>query len=263
MTAQDMTQLSSDVAAKSIIWFDIDNTLYPASSRIDQLMSQRIQAYFRGLGLDHDEATRLHAKYYREYGLAIRGLTRHHIIDPVDFDQKCDGSLPLEDILKPNPALRKMLQDIDRSKARVWALTNANINHASRVLRNLGIDDLFEGVVYCDYSIPNFACKPEHEFYEHAMARAAVTNPTQCLFVDDSLKNVRAAKALGWGSSVYFREKDANRPDAEGVGVDATISDLEELRTVWAHLFKPSATEVGEGPGPSLPNGPIETTVQA
>jgi len=263
MTAQDAKQLSSDVIEKSIIWFDIDNTLYPASSRIDQLMGQRIQGYFRSLGLDHEEATRLHMKYYREYGLAIRGLTRHHTIDPIDFDQKCDGSLPLEDILKPDAALRKLLQDIDRSKARVWALTNANINHASRVLRNLGVDDLFEGVVYCDYSIPNFACKPEHEFYDEAMIRAAVSNPAQCLFVDDSLKNVRAAKALGWGSSVYFREKDADRPDAEGVGVDATISDLEELRTVWAHLFKPLAPKVGEGHKSSLLNGLIKTTAPA
>ena len=28
-------------------------------------------------------------------------------------------------MIKPDPKLRKLLQDIDRSKARVWALTNA------------------------------------------------------------------------------------------------------------------------------------------
>jgi hypothetical protein len=47
--------------------------------------------------------------------------------DPLDFDQKCDGALPLEDMIKPNPALRKLMEDIDRKKARVWAFTNANI----------------------------------------------------------------------------------------------------------------------------------------
>lgn len=46
-------------------------------------------------------------------------------VDPLDFDKKCDGSLPLEKMIHPDPALRKLLQDIDRSKARVWALTNA------------------------------------------------------------------------------------------------------------------------------------------
>jgi hypothetical protein len=50
------------------------------------------------------------------------------LIDPLDFDAKCDGSLPLESILKPDPSLRKLLQDIDRTKVRVWALTNAYVN---------------------------------------------------------------------------------------------------------------------------------------
>ena len=45
--------------------------------------------------------------------------------DPLDFDRKCDGSLPLEELLKPDPALRKLLEDIDRTKFRVWGLTNA------------------------------------------------------------------------------------------------------------------------------------------
>ena len=46
-------------------------------------------------------------------------------VDPIDFNEKCDGSLPLEEMLKPNPLVRQLLQDIDRSKCRVWALTNA------------------------------------------------------------------------------------------------------------------------------------------
>ena len=102
-------------------------------------------AYFLSLGLEEDRATELHHKYYTEYGLALRGLVRHHefyevaqpslmpcptdlliyILDPLDFDKKCDGSLPLEDMIKPDPDLRRLLQDIDQSKVRVWALTNA------------------------------------------------------------------------------------------------------------------------------------------
>lgn len=35
-------------------------------------------------------------------------------------------------MIHPDPALRKLLQDIDRSKARVWALTNAY--HTVRLL---------------------------------------------------------------------------------------------------------------------------------
>lgn len=39
--------------------------------------------------------------------------------------------------------------------------------HASRVLRILGVDDLIEDIIYCDYSNSNFSCKPETEFYEN------------------------------------------------------------------------------------------------
>ena len=58
-----------------------------------------------------------------------------HSIDPLDFDQKCDGSLPLEDMLRPNTALRRLFEDIDRSKARVWALTNAYVTVSDSVGR--------------------------------------------------------------------------------------------------------------------------------
>jgi pyrimidine and pyridine-specific 5'-nucleotidase len=136
-----------------IIWFDIDNTLYSASSQISEAMGKRIHgsnfrllmlydqtyhfnaAYFVTLGLGHEEASELHHRYYTQYGLALRGLVRHHdvgeypfhllsepylstrkCVDPMDFNNKCDGSLPLEDMIKPDPSIRKLFQDIDRSK---------------------------------------------------------------------------------------------------------------------------------------------------
>lgn len=37
-------------------------------------------AYFLSLGLPEEKAAELHKKYYREYGLAIRGLVKHHEI---------------------------------------------------------------------------------------------------------------------------------------------------------------------------------------
>jgi pyrimidine and pyridine-specific 5'-nucleotidase len=86
-------------------------------------------------------------------------------------------------MINPDPILRKLFEDIDRTKVRVWALTNAyrtvsvelfgpitsllnlSTQHAFRVLRILGVDDLIEGVIYCDYADPMFSCKPEPQFY--------------------------------------------------------------------------------------------------
>jgi len=230
-------------APEYIIWLDIDNTLYTSNSRISDLMMHKIHSYFvNELGMDEQEASTLHKEYYTKYGLSLRGLIRHHSADPLDFDKKCDQSLPLEDLLSANPQTRKLLEDINRSKARVWALTNAYITHASRVLRILNLDDLVDDIVYCDYAKDNFVCKPEAEYYQQALEKAGVIDPSKCLFVDDSLQNVQAAKKLGWGSCVYFREKrtvDGERSSDRAIeGVDATIENLEELRTTWKDMFK-------------------------
>jgi len=207
-------------------------------------------AYFVGLGLGHDEASDLHLRYYTQYGLALRGLVRHHDIDPLDFDRKCDGSLPLEEMIAFDPKLRRLLEDIDRSKASVWALTNAYKTHAERVLKILKLDDLIDGLVYCDYTQKDFICKPEPEFYRMAMKLAKRTDPSKCYFVDDNRKNVDAAKAEGWEHSIHFCETgleameggrikeidDAREPGATENSVVA-IHTLEQLRVVWPEIF--------------------------
>lgn len=60
--------------------------------------------------------------------------------------------------------------DILRSRETI-NLPRRLLQHAYRVLRILGVEDQVEGVIYCDYSDPNFSCKPEPDFY-HNVRRA-------------------------------------------------------------------------------------------
>lgn len=216
VSAQDLeNQDHSDT--RGIVWFDIDNTLYHKSTRIADLMGKRIHAYFLGLGLPEDEATALHQKYYREHGLAIRGLLKNHAgIDPLDYDLRVDGSLPLDDILQPEEELTALVRDIDRTKVRVFALTNAYKNHGLRCIRLLGLQDYFDGVVYCDYSAgPLFCCKPDKAYYEAAAELVGVNDTTKFYFVDDSEKNIRAAKEMGWRSAVLYYEPEVVDEDEQ------------------------------------------------
>ncbi|OAV88596.1 hypothetical protein PTTG_01516 [Puccinia triticina 1-1 BBBD Race 1] len=239
---------------KFTIWFDIDNTLYSRHCKINEFMSQKILAYFLKLGLPLEQAQELHERYYKEYGLAIRGLIRHHSIDPLDYDKNCDLAIPLEDILSPDPKLRQLLLDIDRSKARVWCITNAYKTHALRVLKIMDLSDLFEGVVSCDYTNPNFHCKPEKEYYQEAVARslAQESNPTNLeradfsnhLLVDDALINILGASKVGFGSSVHFDEdSDALTGPSSVKSEDGTqferITALDQLRNlnIWKDCF--------------------------
>ncbi len=166
------------------MFFDIDNCLYPKSYKIHELMGGLIDEYFMThLSLNKDDATYLHQRYYKDYGLAIEGLVRHHKIDPLEYNEKVDDALPLDDIIKPNPALRRLLEDIDRSRVKLWLFTNAYITHGKRVTKLLGIDDLFEGITYCDYGAEKLLCKPTPAMYEKAMREAGVTDPETCYYV--------------------------------------------------------------------------------
>lgn len=133
----------------------------------------------------------LHQKYYKEYGLAIEGLTRHHKIDPLVFNREVDDALPLNEILKPDAKLRELLEDIDTTKVKPWLLTNAYVNHGKRVVKLLEVDDLFEGITYCDYAQPRLICKPSEEMWEKAEKEAGAKSIDKCYFVGkDSIHSI-------------------------------------------------------------------------
>jgi pyrimidine and pyridine-specific 5'-nucleotidase len=131
-------------------------------------------------------------------------------------------------------------------------------------LKILKLRDQIEGIVYCDYGEKNeeLLCKPEPAFYHRvglfvpahytglmglagqAMHQAGVNDPTKCLFVDDNLGNVNAARGVGWIRSVHFREGvpetiTPSHTDKETSIKDGTpiINNLQQLREVWADIF--------------------------
>jgi len=235
-----MGDASAPGSTRPVLFFDIDNCLYPRSTRVYELMAQLIDKYFSThLNLDWEDAVKLHREYYTNYGLAIEGLVRHHEIDPLDYNAKVDDALPLEDIIKPDPELRKLLEDIDTTKVKPWLLTNAYVTHGKRVVRLLGVEDLFEGLTYCDYSAVPFVCKPQPAMYRKAMQEAGIERFEDCYFVDDSYQNCAKAKDLGWNVAHLVEE---------GLQVPRTpasqfqIRHLSELRSIFPHLFKSTSS---------------------
>lgn len=107
-----------------------------------------------------------------------------------------DDALPLEDVIKPNAELRSLLEDIDTSKVRMWLFTNAYITHGKRVVKLLQIDDLFEGITYCDYGSEKFYCKPHAEMYDKAMQQAGVKSNQNCYFVGKSKLDVTSRQNI-------------------------------------------------------------------
>ncbi|PVH82679.1 pyrimidine 5-nucleotidase [Cadophora sp. DSE1049] len=225
-------------ANRPVFFFDIDNCLYPKSKKVHDHMSRLIDEYFmKHLDLTQEDAYKLHQEYYKNYGLAIEGLTRHHKIDPLEYNRQVDDAIPLEVILSPDPALRKLLQDIDTTKVKLWLFTNAYITHGKRVVRILGIDDLFEGMTFCDYGQNPIVCKPREEMYVKGMKEAGVSDFKDCYFVDDSGLNCAEAERLGW-SAVHLVEAGDPLPAVKPC--KNQIRSLKELRNVFPQFFKTS-----------------------
>ncbi|KAH8681450.1 Haloacid dehalogenase-like hydrolase-domain-containing protein [Xylariales sp. PMI_506] len=221
-----------------VLFFDIDNCLYPKSTKVHDIMAKMIDEYFsKHLGVSEQEAIRLHKEYYQNYGLAIEGLVRHHQIDPLDYNAQVDDALPLEGIITPNPQLRKLLEDIDTTKVRLWLLTNAYVTHGKRVVRLLEIEDLFEGLTYCDYAKTPIVCKPHPDMFKKAMQEAGIDRYEDCYFVglDDSYINCVGAKKLGW-TAAHLVEDGLPLPRTQASQYQ--IRHLEELRTVYPQFFK-------------------------
>ncbi|KAF0635518.1 hypothetical protein FPSE5266_06970 [Fusarium pseudograminearum] len=241
-----------DNTEKPVLFFDIDNCLYSRNYKVLELMSGLIDSYFKNhLGLSPDEAERLHKDYYQQYGQAIEGLVRDYQIDALEYNAKVDDALPLDEIIKPNPQLRQFLEDIDTSKVRLWLLTNAYVNHGKRVIKLLGVDDLFEGLTYCDYTQIPLVCKPQKDMFMKAMREAGVSETSKCYFigeltpladmfglltlVDDSHKNCVGAQKAGW-TAVHYVEEGFPLPDTPAS--QHQIRNLEELRSLFPQFFR-------------------------
>jgi len=76
-----------------------------------------------------------------------------------------------------------------------WIFTNADDGYARRVLHTLGLDDCFAGII--DVRAVEFFSKPHPRAYQAALEIAGVNNPEECVFFDDTERNLAPAKELG------------------------------------------------------------------
>ena len=129
--------------------FDLDNTLYPVTkdllSEIDAQMSRFVSNF---LNIDSHESRKVQKKYFREYGLTLRGLMIHHNLDPdVFFKEMTPTNL---EKIQPNPALGEIISTLPGRKL---IYTNSAREHAELVLERLGIRSVFEGVLTLNLQI--------------------------------------------------------------------------------------------------------------
>jgi len=113
--------------------------------------------------------------------------------------------------------------------------SNGPRKYVLKVLKELGLDEVFPShkVFAVDDVLP--MCKPEKEAFEKLFDSIGVKNPSECIMVEDSIKNIRAAKDLGM-RTVFISGLNAN-PIEDDPAIDLHIETAKELRSALPGLW--------------------------
>jgi putative hydrolase of the HAD superfamily len=199
----------------SVIWFDLDNTLYPESSGLLTVIDRRINEFIsRNYGVPEADAPGVRKRLYVQYGATLLGLWKEYgtgYDDYVDFVYDVKPG----DYITPDPAIRATLLAIPRKKV---VFSNSNLKHLTRVCTFLNILDCFDNTFFLDRDL---IAKPDPRAYEKAR-KALGCAYGDCLLIDDVDRNLAAGKNLG------MRTLKVNER-MEGNGYDC-ISNIRELK---------------------------------
>ncbi|MBM3510696.1 MAG: pyrimidine 5'-nucleotidase [Alphaproteobacteria bacterium] len=181
--------------------FDLDNTLYPASSAIFGAVTARMTAFVAArVGVALEAAAALRRRYVADHGSTLRGLMVEHGVAPDDF---------LADVHDVDIDHMGRDETLDRAIGRLGGrkliFTSATVAHAERILARRGLRHHFDAIF--DIAAADYVPKPAPTTYARLIARYGVV-PHAAAMIDDVADNLAPAAKLGM-VTVWVPETDA------------------------------------------------------
>eukprot|EP00550_Attheya_septentrionalis_P005607 CAMPEP_0198295178 /NCGR_PEP_ID=MMETSP1449-20131203/26341_1 /TAXON_ID=420275 /ORGANISM="Attheya septentrionalis, Strain CCMP2084" /LENGTH=494 /DNA_ID=CAMNT_0043995393 /DNA_START=6 /DNA_END=1487 /DNA_ORIENTATION=+ len=213
------------------IFFDCDDCLYFDGWKTANQLTKKIDEWCVKHGLPEGEAYQL----YLRHGTALRGLLAEghmeHCEDAIDKYLQDVHDLPIHTLLSRDEELRNMIESMDPSIPK-YVFTASVSDHADRCLKALGIRDLFADIII-DVKACGLVTKHSKEAFQAAMKIANVDDPESCVFLDDSVNNIRAAREVGWRSILVGRVgRDCGTPISSD-DAEHEIDRIHELPTIF------------------------------
>jgi putative hydrolase of the HAD superfamily len=191
-------------------FFDLDNTLYPHTARVTEALEEKMNAYVAEIAqLDTLDAAKVRQGYFERYGTTLRGLQLHHAVNTEAYLARVHD-IQIEALVTRNQLLCDLMQPILNQST---VFTNSPREHAIRVLTALGFKDQQWSIV--DIRATDFQPKPQLAAYEAAL-RAAHAEPASSVLFEDTLVNLKTAKAIGM-QTVYIH------PDPTSITVPSYV----------------------------------------
>ncbi|TCS37818.1 putative hydrolase of the HAD superfamily [Paucimonas lemoignei] len=185
-----------------ITWlFDLDNTLHNASHAIFPAIHANMNAYLAqvlGDGTTPADPARVNAvrtHYWKRYGATLLGMIRHHDVRPDDFLREAHRFDNLTDMIRAERGLVRLLK---RLPGRKILLTNAPRRYSQDVVRHLGLHRHFAYHVPIESMWVHRQLRPKpSKILLRKLLKQYHAKPERTILVEDTVDNLKAAKALG------------------------------------------------------------------
>ena len=204
--------------------FDLDNSLYPASTNLFELIDVRMGSFIQQLlACDPSEARRVQKRYFQNHGTTLAGLMAENGVDPHDFL----GYVHDIDLarISADPVVAGA---IGRLRGRKYVFTNGDAAYAGRVIGKLGLAGLFDGIH--DIHAMDYVPKPDPRPYAAMCARYAIA-PETALFAEDMARNLKPAKQMGMTTVWIDNGSELGSKDADPAFIDYRVTDIGEWLT--------------------------------
>ena len=201
--------------------FDLDNCLYPAGSKLFELIDERMTAYIqRLLDVDPVEARRVQKMHFHGSGTTLAGLMKHHDVDPHHFMGDVHD-IPLDRLVRDD----RLVASLAKLPGRKFIHTNGNADYAWKVLDRLGIAATVDHMH--DIFAADLTPKPELHGYRKLLDQFEI-EPTRALMVEDMVRNLAPAKSLGMTTVWVDNGSERGNHGFEDAIVDHRITDVSE-----------------------------------
>jgi putative hydrolase of the HAD superfamily len=173
---------------RSVIFFDLDDTLYPSSCGLWNAIRDRIDKYIHlKLNIPESQISSLRQNLFQNYGTTLRGLQKEYAIETSEYLEFVHN-VEVSAYISADATMIQAFKDLEFRKL---IFTNADKAHARRILGELRIEPFIESIIDIGEIAPY--CKPQMESFRIAL-RSAKAAPSECILVDDSIPNLLTAQ---------------------------------------------------------------------
>ena len=196
--------------------FDLDGTLYPESSGLEEECQQRVYDFFADkLNISIEDAQQVSKNLLAKYQYESQGVESELGLSEAEFLEYCCAVSTYN--LVANSELQDLLINLPQRK---FIFTDSTTSHVNDVLNKLEVDLALFDDIY-DAEKGNFAYKLSSDAFV-AFCNYYQINPKESIFFEDRERNLSLAKLVGF-KTVLITETNVSKAE-----VDYCFSDINQ-----------------------------------